>query len=324
MAVEQRTVAGDEGDLRLDRWFQRHFPGLGHGRLQKLLRTGQVRVDGRRARGDLRLAPGQVVRVPPLPGPAEVQPRPSTTSSPQDADMLRSLVIHDDPLLLVLNKPPGLAVQGGTGTHRHIDGMLDALVQDGERPRLVHRLDRDTSGLLVLARTASAAAKLGQLFRQHEVDKLYWALVVGRPGERAGRIEGRLAKQVIGDREKVGLDEAGRRSSTEFRTIAVAGRVATWLGLRPETGRTHQLRAHCALIGVPILGDGKYGGQGARLAGAPQGLMLHAREIRFPHPDGGLVHVTAPVSKVFRVGMDVLGFEPDAGLPGATLAGFDL
>ena len=324
MSVEQRTVAADEGEIRLDRWFQRHFPGLGHGRLQKLLRTGQVRVDGRRARSDLRLIPGQIVRVPPLPDAADARPRAAPALRPDDAAFVQSLVIHEDPLVFVLDKPPGLAVQGGTGTPRHLDGMLDALAGGGgERPRLVHRLDRDTSGVLVLARTASVAAKLGQVFRQHQVQKLYWALVVGRPTEWAGRIEGRLAKQSTGDREKVGLDETGRRSSTDFCSIAHAGRVATWLGLRPETGRTHQLRAHCALLEAPILGDRKYGAQAARLAGAPEGLMLHAREIRLPHPGRGWLHVKAPPSRVFRAGMDFLGFEPDDGLPGASLDRFE-
>ncbi len=322
-AVELRTVAADEADLRLDRWFRRHFPEVPHGRLQKLLRTGQVRVDGRRARADARLGPGQTVRVPPLPE-AEATEREVRAARPEDAEYLRDLILHEDDALVVFNKPPGLAVQGGTGTTRHVDGMLGALAGRGERPRLVHRLDRDTSGILVVAKTAAAAARIGQAFRQHRVDKLYWAIVVGRPSQHSGIIDQPLAKQPGQGGEKVEPDPAGQAARTAFRTIARAGKVATWLALNPLTGRTHQLRAHCAALGSPILGDGKYGGAAAKLAGAPKGLMLHAREIRLPHPDGGTLHLSAPVSEPMRQAFDWLGFAPEAGLPGASLADFEI
>jgi 23S rRNA pseudouridine955/2504/2580 synthase len=318
--VELRTVAAGEAELRLDRWFRRHFPALTHGRLQKLLRTGQVRVDGRRAQAHARLAAGQTIRVPPLaaaPAPASAQP----AVDRNDAAFLRSLILVEDQTLIVLNKPEGLAVQGGTGTRRHIDGMLAALAADGERPRLVHRLDRDTGGVLIVAKTAAAAAKLTRAFRRHEVHKLYWALVVGRPALAGGIIDQPLAKQGGAGRERVEPHEEGRVARTAYRTVARAGKVASWLALQPLTGRTHQLRAHCAVLGTPILGDRKYGEQ--RLAGAPEGLMLHAREIRLPHPDGGVLAVTAPLSKTLRAGFAWLGFEPDASLPGATLADFD-
>ncbi|HEX5079621.1 MAG TPA: pseudouridine synthase, partial [Geminicoccaceae bacterium] len=164
--VELRTVAAAEAELRLDRWFRRHFPALTHGRLQKLLRTGQVRVDGRRAQAHARLAAGQTIRVPPLAAAPE-PPQPQPLADPRDAAFLRRLILVEDRSVLVLNKPEGLAVQGGTGTRRHIDGMLAALAVNGERPRLVHRLDRDTSGVLVVAKTADAAAKLTRAFRQH-------------------------------------------------------------------------------------------------------------------------------------------------------------
>ncbi len=321
--VELRTVAADEADLRLDRWFRRHFPEVPHGRLQKLLRTGQIRVNGRRSRADARLGPGQTVRVPPLPEAVTTEP-PPPAATPADAEYLRDLILHEDDALLVLDKPPGLAVQGGTGTTRHIDGMLAALAERGERPRLVHRLDRDTSGILVVAKTAAAAARLGQAFRQQRVDKLYWAIVVGRPAKPSGLIDQPLTKQAGQGGEKVEPDPEGQTARTAFRTIARAGKVASWLALKPLTGRTHQLRAHCAALGSPILGDGKYGGGAARLSGAPKGLMLHAREIRLPHPDGGTLQLTAPPSEPMREAFDWLGFQPEAGLPGASLADFDV
>jgi 23S rRNA pseudouridine955/2504/2580 synthase len=318
--VEQRTVAASEAELRLDRWFRRHFPTLTHGRLQKLLRTGQVRLDGRRAQANARLAAGQTIRVPPLEtAPAASRSQPAVGAN--DAAFLRRLILVEDQALIVLNKPEGLAVQGGSGTRRHIDGMLAALASNGERPRLVHRLDRDTGGILVVAKTAAAAASLTRAFRQHKVDKLYWALVVGRPVLADGIIDQPLAKQGGAGRERVGPDEAGRFARTAYRTVARAGKIASWLAMQPLTGRTHQLRAHCAVLGTPILGDRKYGEQG--LSGAPEGLMLHAREIRLPHPEGGELAVTAPLSKTMRAGFAWLGFEPDASLPGATLADFE-
>jgi 23S rRNA pseudouridine955/2504/2580 synthase len=319
--VEQRTVTAGEAELRLDRWFRRHFPALTHGRLQKLLRTGQIRIDGRRAQANARLMAGQTVRVPPLLAAPVASAAPAQVDA-NDAAFLRSLILVEDDALIVLDKPPGLAVQGGTRTRRHIDGMLASLAAGGDRPRLVHRLDRDTSGILVVARTAGAAAELTRAFRQHRVEKLYWALVVGRPAHAAGIIDQPLAKQGGAGRELVAPDEDGRSARTAYRTVARAGRIASWLAMKPLTGRTHQLRAHCAVLGTPIVGDRKYGGPSV-LAGAPEGLMLHAREIRLPHPDGGELAVTAPLSKTMQAGFAWLGFEPDPSLPGATLAEFE-
>jgi 23S rRNA pseudouridine955/2504/2580 synthase len=324
-AVELRAVAAEEAELRLDRWFRHHFPGLSHGRLQKLLRTGQVRIDGRRADAGARLRAGQRIRIPPLAEVAEgaAPRRAPAVVEPGDADWLRSRILHEDDALFVLDKPAGLAVQGGTGTRRHLDGMLGALAGEGERPRLVHRLDRDTSGLLVVARTARAAASLTEAFRQHRVGKLYWALVIGRPAPVDGLVDRPLAKQGGGRGERVETTEDGLAAQTRYRTVARAGKVASWLALQPLTGRTHQLRAHCALLGTPILGDRKYGGAAAMPAGAPAGLMLHAREIRLPHPDGGVLALTAPLGTVLQAGFDWLGFEPAPDLPGARLADFD-
>jgi 23S rRNA pseudouridine955/2504/2580 synthase len=200
--------------------------------------------------------------------------------------------------------------------------MLQALAAGAERPRLVHRLDRDTSGLLVVAKSASAAASLTAAFRRHRVDKLYWALVVGRPPAAAGRIDRPLAKQPGKGGERVAATPDGVAAETEYRVVARAGKVAAWLALKPLTGRTHQLRAHCALLGTPIVGDRKYGGAAAHPAGAPKGLMLHAREIRLPHPDGGVLELSAPLSETLLAGFRWLGFEPDPSLPGARLADF--
>lgn len=316
--VETVEVGPDEADLRLDRWFRRHYPGLSHGRLEKLLRTGQVRVDGRRARAGQRLSPGQRVRVPPQAGGAPTAARPAKGSPPSDADaaFVRALVIHRDDHVIALNKPPGLAVQGGTGTRRHLDAMLDAL-RDGERerPRLVHRLDRDTSGVLLLARSAAVASRLGRSFRGRDVRKIYWALVVGVPEIAAGRIDMPLDKRGPAGGERMAGDErTGKRAQTLYRIMGRVGNRASWLALWPLTGRTHQLRVHCAAIGTPIVGDGKYGGRHAFLQadGVARRLHLHAREISLPHPSGsGTLRVRAELPPHMVASWRMFGF--DAG-----------
>jgi 23S rRNA pseudouridine955/2504/2580 synthase len=311
--VQSIPVAEEDGELRLDRWFKRHFPALSHGRLEKLLRTGQVRVDGKRAEAGDRIGPGQVVRVPPLAAPTT--PPPPRTVDPREAERLRRLVLHRDAEVIVIDKPAGLAVQGGSGTPRHLDGMLEALRFDAaEKPRLVHRLDRDTSGALLLARTAVAAAHLAEAFRDKTTEKLYWAVVVGVPSPRAGTVDRALAKRRGHGGERVAaVDEEGQRAITDYRTLDVAHKRAAWLELLPVTGRTHQLRVHCTALGTPILGDGKYGGDGAFIAGAelPDQLHLHARRIRVPHPRGFMLEVTAPLPPHMRETFAYLGF--DAG-----------
>ena len=329
-AVEQRAVTADEADIRLDRWFKRHFPALGHGRLQKLLRTGQVRVDGKRAQANARLVEGQTIRVPPLADSEESKSTPSASrpaSRPEDADELRAMILHEDDALIALNKPAGLAVQGGSKTRRHVDGMLMSLSPKGERYRLVHRLDRDTSGLLVIAKMASSAAKLSKAFQRHEVQKLYWALVAGLPPLQEGVIDKALAKAPSGGGRDLELVQTGvdgaQKAVTRYRTIARAGKISAWLALQPLSGRTHQLRVHCALMDCPILGDPKYGGPKARPDGAPRTLMLHARELDLPHPDGGRLTLEAALPNTMRAGFAWIGFEPDPTLPGARLADFE-
>jgi Pseudouridylate synthases, 23S RNA-specific len=315
--VDLVNVGADEDGLRLDRWFRRRYPAVTHGLLEKWLRLGYVRIDGRRAKSGERLSPGQVVRVPPMDGAGEAAAPPRQASAPvseAEARALRSSVLHMDDDVIAVDKPVGLAVQGGSKVQRHLDAMLDALSFGGERPRLVHRLDKDTSGVLVLARTAAAAAKLTAAFRGRVVRKLYWAIVVDVPSPSTGRITLPLIKRRTADGERMVVDEAaGDTALTTYRLVDHIGRRAAWLALEPLTGRTHQLRVHCAALGTPILGDGKYGGDAARIAGAELDGRLHllARCIRFPHPRGGDVVVRAPLPAFMDATWRYLGFAPN-------------
>ncbi len=325
--VQQITIGADEGDQRLDRWFKKHFPEINHGRLEKLLRTGQVRLDGKRAKAGDRIEAGQVLRVPPI-APAQDGDRPHTPKpkvvSEQDAKILRDAVLYKDADVLVIDKPAGLAVQGGTGLDKNLDAMLDSLKFDApERPRLVHRLDKDTSGVLVLARNVKAARELAEAFRHKSARKVYWAVVVGIPKPDRGTIDAPLSKQAGGYGERVGIDEEeGRHAITRYAMIERAGNRAAWVALMPETGRTHQLRAHCVILGTPILGDGKYGGIEAHLAreNLPRKLHLHARSIKIPHPRKGWIEATAPLPPHMQATWKFFGFssetdgDPFAGL----------
>jgi 23S rRNA pseudouridine955/2504/2580 synthase len=319
------TVIEADGTLRLDRWFRRHYPGLAHGRLERLLRTGQIRVDGKKAKSGDRVSPGMAIRVPAIEDAAPLAGQ-APRARPQDEAALRDLVIHRDDQAIVLNKPPGLAVQGGSGTTRHIDGLLDGLrFGNEERPRLVHRLDKDTSGVLLIARTAAAATFFTRAFRDKTTHKIYWAIVAGLPNPSQGKIDLALAKGVLhkgaGGRERVHADDKGKDAVTYYTVIDAAGDRASWLALLPLTGRTHQLRAHCAAIGTPILGDGKYGGAAAHLAGvgAAHRLHLHARRLDIPHPAGRTLSVTAPLPPHMQRMWDFLGFAADAPDPFAEL-----
>jgi 23S rRNA pseudouridine955/2504/2580 synthase len=323
--VDIVTVQPEDGAGRLDRWFRRHYPGVSHGRLEKLLRTGQIRVDGKRARAGDPIAPGQAIRVPPLAEPPtrSSTPPPARRIRPQDEELLPGLVLYRDASAIVLNKPAGLAVQGGTKTGLHVDGLLDTLRFDGgERPRLVHRLDKDTSGVLLIARTAAAATFFTRAFREKTTRKIYWAAVIGLPQLLQGRIDLALAKRMAPGGERVQADDVdGKSAVTYYRVIDHAGDRASWLALLPVTGRTHQLRAHCAALGTPIIGDSKYGGAAVHLAGvvAAHGLQLHARSLEIPNPAGGLLRVTAALPPHMRETWELLGFECDAIDPFAEL-----
>jgi 23S rRNA pseudouridine955/2504/2580 synthase len=320
---ETVTVGGQDGSLRLDRWFKRHYPALGHGQLEKLLRTGKIRVDGKRAQSGDRVEPGQAIRVPPLSEAAGPARRASTRTRPADEAMLQAAILRRDDAVIVLNKPPGLAVQGGTATEHHLDGLLDGLrFGYDERPRLVHRLDRETSGILIIARTAAAAAFLTRAFREKTTRKIYWAVVAGLPKLRQGRIGLALAKAPGhgGERVRPDVDE-GRHAVTYYQLIESAGNRASWLALMPITGRTHQLRAHCAAIGTPILGDRKYGETAAHIAGVPgsRRLHLHARSLSIPHPLGGTLQVAAPLPLHMERTWRFFGFPRDTEDPFANL-----
>jgi 23S rRNA pseudouridine955/2504/2580 synthase len=318
------TVGAAEEGVRLDRWFRRRWPHLSNVQIQKLARSGQIRVDGARAKAETRLSAGSQVRVPPLPTASERPPKPAV--SQRDAAFARGLVLYEDDEVLVLNKPAGLAVQGGTKTDRHIDGLLSAWGEGLERPRLVHRLDRDTSGVLVLGKSPAAAAKLSGAFARRRAQKTYWAIVSGVPKPSEGTIELPLAKRGFGDREMMApaepKDPRAEPAVTEFATISRAAHTATWLAVRPVTGRTHQLRAHLLAIGYPILGDPKYRDERSAELSGDLKLQLHARRIVLPHPSRGTLILEAPLSPQMKAGFERFGFheseapeDPFANLP---------
>ena len=311
---EVRTLhvgVGEDG-VRLDRWFKRRWPHLNHIQIQKLVRSGQIRVDGARAKADTRLTAGAMIRVPPLPdAPEPGDKKPGLTD--REIAYAKSLVLYEDDEVLALNKPCGLAVQGGTKTTKHVDRLLSAWGEGLERPRLVHRLDRDTSGVLLLGKSPHAAARLAAAFAKRKAKKTYWAIVVGNPHPVEGLIEIPLIKKGIGDRELVMPAEpkefGAEPADTEYVTISRAASRATWLALRPLTGRTHQLRAHMKAIGHPILGDPKYSDDKAAELSVGLKLQLHARRLTLPHPGGGVLVIEAPLSPEMTAGFAHFGFD---------------
>lgn len=317
--VRQFVVADDDDGIRLDRWFKRNLPDASFNLVSRWARTGQLRLDGKRAAPGDRIEAGQTIRVP----PAEAAPGAAARTKPErrrlsedEIAYVNEMVIHRDAQAILVNKPPGLATQGGTKTNVHLDGLLDGLADEaGARPKLVHRLDKDTSGVLLLARTPRSAAFFSKSFSGRTARKIYWGLVVGVPEVRDGMIDLPLAKQPGTGGEKMHVDEEeGLASRTRYRVIDRAGSRAAWVELQPLTGRTHQLRAHMAAIGHPILGDGKYGGQEAFLTGAvSRKLHLHARRLRIDHPDGGKLEVAAEPPAHFAETLATLGFDPAAG-----------
>jgi 23S rRNA pseudouridine955/2504/2580 synthase len=308
-------VAPGEDGSRLDRWFRRRWPHLTQVQINKLTRSGQIRVDGGRVKADTRLSGGAQVRVPPLPDApptGEKRERDKTLDSREIA-YARSLVLYEDEEVLVLNKPSGLAVQGGTKTRNHVDRLLSAWGEGLERPRLVHRLDRDTSGVLVLGKSPGAAAKLSGAFARRRALKTYWALVVGNPKPFEGVLELPLIKKGVGDREMVvpadPKEPGAEPAETEFVTLSRAGPRVAWMALRPYTGRTHQLRAHMLAMGHPILGDPKYSNEAAAALSEGLKLQLHARRLVLPHPSRGTLILEAPLSPELKAGFARFGFD---------------
>lgn len=323
--VVAMRVDDAEGDMRLDRWFRVHFPEVGYTYLQKLLRSGQVRVNSKRAQANDRLNAGSEIRVPAI----VRQPKKTGASvgsglkaplgvSKGDRDAIERMIIYEDLYVLVLNKPFGLAVQGGTGTKKHIDGMLEGMADrfGGERPRLVHRIDRDTTGILLVALNREAAAKLGKTFQTRSAAKTYWALVNGVPKPTQGKIEAALVKASGPDGDRVrkalpGEQEKAMHATTHYSVIDRVGQKAAWVSLKPVTGRQHQLRAHMHMIGHPIVGDNKYEGDVKMPAeNIDKKLHLHARRLIIPHPKTGVdIDVSAPLPEHMRATWDVLGFD---------------
>jgi 23S rRNA pseudouridine955/2504/2580 synthase len=316
-SVQTVAVTADESGMRLDRFFEGRFPGLSFSHIQRIIRKGEVRLDGKRAEPKDRIEAGQSVRIPPL---KLDQPKPRAGHEDDDKTraFLKSITLYEDADVLVFNKPMGLSVQGGSGTVRHLDGMLDVLRgphTDAQRPRLVHRLDKDTAGCLLVAKTRFAAAALAKNFRARTTRKTYWALVVGVPKPHQGRISTFLAKEEREDESIMRIaehgDEGASHAVTYYALVETAGQALSWVSLKPVTGRTHQLRAHMSHIGHPIVGDPKYFSvENWELPGGVQNrLHLLARRIVVPHPRGGVIDVTAPLPPHMLQSWNLLGFE---------------
>lgn len=316
--AETVAIAADDDGIRVDRWFRRHYPGVTHGLLEKLLRKGDVRLDGKRAKAADRVATGQMLRLPPQIVHAAPPPdRQQAAAKPMGS--LTDRILYMDKHVIVLDKPSGLATQGGSGLTRHVDGMLDSLkFERGTRPKLVHRLDRDTSGVLLVARTALAASGLAEALRHRDASKVYWALVRGVPPKPHGIIKAALAKKGgegphgRDERMTVSQDDDAKFALTEYAVMGQAGQEFTWVAARPVTGRTHQIRVHLASLGTPIVGDFKYGGQDVKGKGAiADRLHLHARSIDIARPDGTRLQVSAPLPPHMAQSWALLGFDAD-------------
>ncbi len=324
--TESARIAHDEDGIRVDRWFRRHYPALNHGRLEKLLRTGQVRLDGKRVKSADRVTAGQTVRLPPQVVHGDLAEKPKPKPNPQAQGSLEDAILYMDKSVIALNKPSGLATQGGSGLTQHVDGMLDSLTfEKGSRPKLVHRLDRDTSGVLVVARTTLAASELSRALATRDAQKIYWAMTKGVPSVKRGTIKAALAKEgghgPHGRDERMTTvdsdDEGAKDAVTDFVVLDTAGEEFAWLAVKPLTGRTHQIRVHLASIGTPIVGDFKYGGTDVRGRGdIDNRLHLHARSIDIARPDGGRLNVVAPLPEHMLKSWSLFGFDPErAGNP---------
>ncbi|MFA9474803.1 MAG: RluA family pseudouridine synthase [Filomicrobium sp.] len=320
--VETIEVQPDEAGIRLDRWFKIHFPYVTYGYLQKLLRSGQVRVDSKRVTANARLDPGSQIRVPKVvrhPPPAAPSLKPPPGLSKADRSLIEGMILFEDDHLFVLNKPFGLAVQGGSKTKRHIDGILEGMADRfGDRPRLVHRLDKDTTGVLLVAKHRDAAARLGKIFRTRSAAKTYWALVQGIPKPPQGKIEAALVKAAGPDGDRVrkslpGEQKEAMHATTHYSVIDRVGQKAAWVSLKPVTGRQHQLRAHMSIIGHPIVGDDKYEGHiNLPAENMVNKLHLHSRRLMLPHPfvPGEKLDVSAPLPPHMLETWELLGLDP--------------
>lgn len=315
-SVTHITIKQDDEGMRLDRWFKVNYPSLGFGQLQKLLRSGQIRLDGKRVKTNARLETGQDLRLPPgINDKTEAKKKNNKKQyvSREDEAFIRSLIIHEDEAVMVLNKPAGIAVQGGSKTTRHIDGMLGVFGEGEARPKLVHRLDRDTSGVLLIAKTRKAASKLGDVFQTRAARKIYWALTVGVPRPHNGEISAFLKKQADKQGELVKVVKQGepgaQHSHTLYCLVEQAAQKLAWVALAPTTGRTHQLRVHMAELGTPILNDPKYFNlsEDHHVEGLAQGLHLHAHKIIIPHPLRGTLVISAPLPTHMKQSFKILG-----------------
>jgi len=315
-SVQNVSVTPDEAGMRVDRFFEARFPGLSFSHIQRVIRKGEVRVNGKRTQPKNRLEAGQTVRIPPL---RLDQPKPRAPGDEADEktrEFLKSITLYEDADVLVFNKPMGLAVQGGSGTTRHLDGMLEVLRDaHGQRPRLVHRLDKDTAGCLLVAKTRFAASALAKTFRSRSARKVYWALVAGVPKVPQGRISTFLAKEERDDESFMRIAQHGDKGAshavTYYAVVDMSGPLLSWISLKPVTGRTHQLRAHMDHIGHPIVGDPKYfARENWELPGGMQNkLHLLARRIAVPHPRGGVIDVTAPLPPHMQQSWNLLGLD---------------
>ena len=314
--VQTVTVTPDENGMRIDRFLEARFPGLSFSHIQRVIRKGELRVNGKRVDSKDRLEAGQAVRIPPLSVASPKAAESEDSEAAKTRAFLKSIILYEDDDVMVLNKPMGLAVQGGSGTVRHVDGMLDVLRDKaGQRPRLVHRLDKDTAGCLLVAKTRFAAAALAKSFRSRTARKIYWALVPGVPKPRQGRISTYLSKEEVERDSFMRVarhgDEGASHAITYYAVVDTAAQRLAWLSLKPVTGRTHQLRAHCAHIKHPIVGDPKYFDiENWQLPGGLQNrLHLLARRIAVPHPRGGVIDVTAPLPPHMEQSFNLLGFD---------------